>query len=551
MKIVWPLFCICLVVFVPFFSVDFSYADGPHEMDSTGISLGKVNFHISCSPAVQGPFNRGVALLHHMMYGEAEVVFRKVAKEDSNCAMAYWGIAMTQFHPLWAPPSETELEKGMRAVEKAYALNSKSTRERAYIKAVGFFFKNWKEVKHSKRITAWDVAQKKLYKAFPDDIDAGAFYALSHISTAEKGDQKFTHQKWMGLMLEELHVKAPEHPGLFHYILHAYDNPLLAHRAVRTARGYLRLVPDIPHALHMPSHIFIRLGLWSEVIAWNTRSLVEALKKSEGKMTSLHYIHAIDYLIYAHLQQAQDEEAQRLMAEINRRDNYEDSFTSAYGLAAAQSRYALERGEWGDAATQALRTHQAFPWDKYPWHEAILYFSRGLGAARIGDTAGGEQAIKKLDSFLRLAKESGQDFWEIQVVIQRLTVSAWVAFSEGKKDQALKMMGQAANIEDSVDKHPVTPGAVLPARHLFGDMLALMKKFPAALEAYEASLKISPNRFNSLYGAGHAAEQAGQLDKAEAYYTKLVKLTEKGTSERPKIKKAKAFLKNKERDLAH
>lgn len=542
MKVTWITFLMFLLLFVTVLSVNFSYADSQAEMDNTGVSLGKVNFHISCSPSVHGAFNHGLSLLHHMMYQQAEAVFQSIAKEDPRCAMAHWGIAMTQFHPLWAPPNETALAKGLQAIEKAHVLNPTSPREQAYIKALRFFFKNWKVVRHSRRISAWDVAQKKVYKSFPDDIDAGAFYALSHLSTAEKGDQEYTHQKLMGLMMEKLRVKAPEHPGLFHYMIHAYDNPLHAHRAVKVARDYLKLVPDIPHALHMPSHIFVRLGLWSDVIAWNTRSAAKALKESEGKMTSLHYIHAIDYLMYAYLQQGQDKEAHNLLIALNKREDYQDNFASAYGIAAAQSRYALERGAWGDAATQALRTHKSFPWDKYPWHEAILYFSRGLGAARSGDTAGAVQAIKRLDTVLQVSKKVGEDYWEVQVLIQRLTLSAWVAFSEGKKGQALKKMRQAANIEDSIDKHPVTPGAVLPARDLFGDMLVLMKKFPEALEAYEASLKISPNRFNSLYGAGHAAEQAGNLEKAKAYYAKLVKLTEKGEGERPRIKQAKAFL---------
>jgi tetratricopeptide (TPR) repeat protein len=519
-----------------------------HELPSTESIegyVGTVDFENSCSPSVKEPINRAVALLHHMMYGASEKTFMAVAQADPDCAMGHWGIAMTLFHPLWAPPGEEELTKGWHAVQKAVALNTATAREKEYVAVVEAFYKDWETVNHKARLAKWEAAQEKLYKAHPSDIDAGALYALAQLATAPKGDKTFSHQKAAGALLEKLHAKAPEHPGLFHYIIHAYDNPMLASRAVTVARGYLKLAPQVPHALHMPSHIFVRLGLWSDVIEWNRRSAAVAKQLSAGKPDSLHAIHAMDYLMYAYLQQTADMKAQAVLEEINRSETYQDSFASAYGIAAAQARYFLERQQWPDAAKLPVRMHQAFPWEKYPWYESITYFARGLGAARNGMTSEVAKALEKLDAAYGRAVQAGESYWAIQVDAQRKSVAAWRMFAEGKKTQAVKMMREAADLEDSVDKHPVTPGAVLPARELLGDMLVLLEQYSEAMEAYEASLKTSPKRFNSLYGAGHAAEGMGDLKTAKWYYTQLVHLAANSEAGRPAVKQAKAFLANK------
>jgi hypothetical protein len=504
--------------------------------------LGKVFFPISCSATEQSKFERGLALLHNMMYAQAEKEFAAVAEGDPACAMAWWGIAMTQLHPLWRESNEGELKRGWEAVEKAKALNAPTERERAYIASLEAFYKDWKGSDHPTRIAAWEVAQEKVHRAYPEDIDAAAFYALAHLATAPKGDKTFAHQKKAGALMEKLLTEAPEHPGLYHYTIHAYDNQMLARRAVDVARGYYKLAPDVPHALHMPTHIFVRLGLWSDVIDWNVRSAAAAERQSVGGATSLHYIHAMDYLMYAHLQQGQDKMAEDVLHKINTVKKYQDSFASAYGIAAAQARYPLERRQWTDAAALEARTHGSFPWDKYPWYESITYFARGLGAARSGDVAAARKAVEKLDVFYERSVNAGQEYWAVLVDAQRKTVAAWAALAKGEKEQALKTMREAADIEDSVDKHPVTPGAVLPARELLGDMLVELDKPAEAMEAYEANLKISPNRFNSLYGAGHAAERAGDPNKARSYNSRLVQLAEKADSERPAIKEAKQFL---------
>jgi tetratricopeptide (TPR) repeat protein len=504
--------------------------------------LGKVDFPISCSATVKSQFNKGLALLHHMMYGQAEKEFETVSKRAPDCAMAYWGIAMTLFHPLWAEPNDDELKKGSQAIKTAKALNPPTKREQEYIAAVEAFYKNWEKVDNTKRLGSWEAAQQKVYENNPNDIDAGAFYALSHLATAPKGDRNFTHQKKAGELLEKLRDRAPEHPGLFHYTIHAYDNPMFASRSLAVARDYHKIAPEVPHAQHMPSHIFVRMGLWQNTIEWNKRSADAAKKQSQSGVLSLHYIHALDYLMYAYLQRAQDRMAQDVLSKINGVEKYQDSFASAYGIAAAQARYPLERREWSEAMKLPFRTHSTFPWDKYPWYESITYFASGLGAARSGDTVAARSALEMLNTLYDRSVKAGQKYWAVHVKVQHETVNAWIAFSEGKKDTALRLMRQAADLEDSVDKHPVTPGAVLPARELFGDMLLLSGMYNEALDAYEASLKISPNRFNSLYGAGHAAELEGDLNKAKSYYSKVAQIATGEDSIRPRMRRTMIFL---------
>lgn len=503
-------------------------------------SLGKVDFPFSCSQDVKENFNNAVALLHHMMYAQSKKEFEKVAEQDPDCAMAYWGIAMTLFHPLWAPPSKEELKEGQAAVEKAKELNPPTEREKGYITAVGAFYGDWQTQDHDTRIAAWEAEQEKLMNANPGDVDAAAFYALSHLATAPKKDKTFNNQKEAGSILEGRLQSAPEHPGLFHYTIHAYDNPMLASRAVPVARGYDKLAPEVPHALHMPSHIFVRLGIWPDTIDWNIRSASAAEKQSTDEM-SLHYIHAVDYLMYAYLQQSQDEKANNLLNKVNSISNYQDSFISAYGIAGAQARYLLERMKWEEAASLPERIHSAFPWDKYPQYEAITYYSRGLGAARSGDTKSARKAKARLDELYHSTIQNGEEYWGVIVDAQRKTVAAWIAYSEGDKDNALKMMREAADLEDSVDKHPVTPGSVMPAREMLGDMLIMSNKPEEALEAYKASLKISPKRFYSLYGAGYAAELSGNNEKAKTYYTELIELTSNADSERSRVGHAKEY----------
>jgi tetratricopeptide (TPR) repeat protein len=357
-------------------------------------ALGQVDFPISGSQEAQNRFHRGLALLHHMMYIQAEKEFSEVVEIDPNAAMAYWGIAMTLFHPLWpGEMTKEDLAKGWKAVQQAKALKPSSKREKAYIQAVEAFYKDWENVEHKKRVSLWEAAQKKIYETYPDDPEAMAFYALAHLATAPRSDKTFAHQKRAGKLLEALHAKAPGHPAGYHYLIHAYDNPALANLAVDAAHGYDKIAPEVPHALHMPSHIFTRLGHWTVSIEWNERSAVAAWRQPVNGATSMHYTHAVDYLMYAYLQKAQDKEAKDLLEKIYATDNYQVGFATAYGIAAAQARYALERGQWNEAAELSVHVSDSFPWQKFPGIESIVYFTRGLGAARNNDLSAAQREI--------------------------------------------------------------------------------------------------------------------------------------------------------------
>jgi len=506
-------------------------------------SLGKVRFKTSCNRKAQKRLNMAVALLHHMMYKQAKKEFLNAADLDPSCAMAFWGYAMTQFHPLWAPPSKSELLKGNAAIQKAIKLNPEDPREQDYISAVEAFYNGWEAKDHKSRIAAWSDGQKVVLDNNPNDVDATAFYALSLLATAPKKDKEFTNQKKAGEMLENLRKKNRRHPGLFHYTIHAYDNPALAERGVKVANGYAKIAPNVPHALHMPSHIFVRLGMWPETINWNTRS-AKAAEEQSKEIMSFHYLHAVDYLIYAYIQQGQYHKAENLLEKVNSIEKYQDSFGSAYGIAGAQSRSIVEQKKWEEAATMKVRTHSKFPWDKYPQYEAITYYVRGLGAARSGNIESAMKDKAMLDQLYTATVNNGQSYWAIIVDAQRQTVDAWIVYSGGDKAAGLQMMQAAADLEDSVDKHPVTPGSVMPARDMLGDMFLMSDKPGDALTAYEASLKISPKRFYSLYSAGYSAEKAGDSEKAVKYYSELVDVTARADKENERIAHAKDYINN-------
>jgi tetratricopeptide (TPR) repeat protein len=538
--LVFALFmCFGMAAFLPA-SAEKSDPEHQHHQQH---ELGHVKFSTSCSSEAESRMQTGVALLHHMMYDQAVPAFEAAARADDNCAIAHWGLAMTQLRPLWAPPTQAEFEKGHAAAQRALEIGAPTEREQAYIAAVAAYFDDDEALNHRARLAAWTRAQQAVHTAHPDDVDAGAFYALSQLATASPDDREFRQQAAAGRLLEQLHARAPEHPGIFHYLIHAYDNPALAGQATEVAHGYDELAPNVPHALHMPSHIFVRLGKWPEVIDWNTRSAEAALRQPVGGATSLHHVHALDYKLYAHLQQGEDKKARQVLEEINAVDNYQVHDAGAYGIAAAQARYPLERGEWEQAAALPLptQTHSAFPWDDYPHHQSITWFARGLGAARSGDLDAAREAVSTLDELHQRAIDAGENYWAILVDARRKTVAAWTAFGDGNRDDALRLMREAADREDSVDKHPVTPSEVRPARELLGEMLVLLDRPEEAIEAYETALQVSPNRLNSLYGAGRAAEIAGREELARRYYEQVAELTT-DDAEREALRHVRAFL---------
>ncbi|WP_299083979.1 hypothetical protein [uncultured Paraglaciecola sp.] len=468
--------------------------------------LGEVEFAISCPKDQQVAINSGVALLHHMMYAQAEVFFQEWINKSPQCAMFYWGYAMSLFHPLWPDKITPEaLERGVNALNIAATL-PRSPREKGYIEAAAAYFTNWQNTTDKKRVAAWAKAQRQLYQRFPNDIDAQAFYALSELSTASKKDNTFSQQQQAGEVLQQIFVKHPTHPGAVHYSIHAYDNPILAHLAVDIANAYGKIAPDVPHALHMPSHVFVRLGKWDQVIDWNIRSANAALKYPTKNATSMHYSHAIDYLVYGYLQTDNAPGALKAIAELNSHHPIQATFPAAYALSTIPARLALESHNWAQASQLKIRQPNYFAWDKFPQVEAITYFARGLGAAKMQDWRAAQENIHKLDELYNQTLAISPHYWAILVDAQRQTVAAWVTYGRGNKEKALKQLSKAADLEDSLDKNPVTPGAVLPSRELLGDMLMLTADYSNALLAYQASLKINPYRLNSLLGAKKAKQ---------------------------------------------
>ena len=509
--------------------------------------IGQVDFPVSCSAAIRDRFERAVMMLHHMMYAQSEKEFRSIAATEPDCAMAHWGIAMTLFHPLWpGEPTEEELQQGTMAVQKSKALNPPTDKEKAYILAAESYFADWRDKTHPERIASWKESQKSVYKGNPDETDAAAFYALSLLATAPKEDKTYANQRKAGAILEELYSIEPEHPGVVHYLIHAYDNQELAGRALGPARAYDKIAPNVPHALHMPTHIFTRLGFWSDSIDWNIRSANAALSYPVNGAISHHYLHALDYLIYAYLQGAEDDKAKEVLNQMIERDDYQKTFVTGYALAALPARYTLERKQWRDAAELELPERDSFPWEEFPEVEAIIHYARGLGAVRSGEVVKARGALDTLDGIHENVVKTGQQYWGVLVDAQRKTVAAWLEYSKGRKSAAIQLMEEAARLEESVDKNPVTPGSVLPARELLGEMLMLSGNPGKALRAYEISLDAAPKRFNSLYGAGQASEGLGKKEMANSYYEELLQISIRSGSERPEVRHARIYVANQD-----
>jgi len=513
------------------------------QEDTYGDQLGTVQFPMSCSEAAKPQVERGVALLHHMTYGGARAAFIRATEIDPDCAMAYWGQAMTYIHPLWSDaPSKNDFEKGQALVAEAKIRGQKTDRETAYIAAVGDYFAQGWNKKEAANLRSFAAGWEKVYRRFPQDIEAASFYALAHMATASPGDKTYAKQKQSGIIAAEVLAKVADHPGGHHYMIHAFDYPPLAPKALGTARSYGEIAPNIPHALHMPTHIFTRIGLWQESINMNKRSAAAALKHPAGSEISLHYPHALDYLVYAYLQQADDYKARLVMEELLiLDDSFQTHIAASYAFTAIPARFALERKQWAEAAVLEPRLPNNYPIENFPAMEAITYFARALGAARNGNLETANRAFEKLTALHRKAEKISA-YWAKQVEIQNLSAMAWIIYQEDRKKEALNVMQKAADLESSTEKHPVTPGEILPARELLADMLLDMGRYREAQTEYEATLKRSANRFNSLYGAGLAAELGNNKDQAILFYKKLVEITVTAKTEREQLKHAKQYL---------
>lgn len=481
-----------------------------HDMEN----VGTVHFATSCNAAAQMQFDYSVAFLHSFGYEEAVNSFGEVLKKDPDCAMAYWGIAMTYYHPIWAPPNQSELEKGSDAIQKAKTIGKPSERELQFINALTTFYKDADKTPHIERAKAYATEMEKIYRQYPNDNEAAVFYALAIRGTADPKDRTYSIQKQSAAILNEVLKKEPEHPGVAHYLIHDYDYPELAELALPAARIYSKIAPDAPHALHMPSHIFTRLGLWQESVDSNLASAAAAKKRAmrlHPNAAAFDGLHAMDYLMYAYLQLGENEKALQVLKEaqnIGAVDNQQ--FAAAYSLAAIPARYALERNQWKEAA-QLQPSYSWFDWKSFPWAEAITYFARGIGAVRSGNIDQAKRDLERLKVLHDLVKvPPGTYDWAEQVDIQQKSLAAWITFAEGKQEQALGLMREAADEDDHADKSPVTPGSVLPARELLADMYMEMKKPALAASEYESVLKYAPKRLRAQKGVETAQKLIAQ-----------------------------------------
>ncbi len=506
-----------------------------HDEDAGKGRLGQVAFANSCDPKVQGLFLRGVAMLHSFWYSEAEKTFREVLAQDPSCAIATWGVAsILMSNPLAGLGASAKgAEQSQAMIEEGRRIGAKTQRERDYIEAVAAYYEDWANRSERARQQARAKAYEALAARYPDDDEAQIFSALYIAGTQTQSDQTYAAYLKAAAILEKQFAKHPDHPGVAHYLIHSYDAPPIAQQGLIAARRYADIAPAAPHALHMPSHIFTRVGSWEESAATNARSAAAAKKGGEPDES----YHASDYMTYAYLQLARDGDARRTIDEALRVAGYTPSRSTApYAVAMMPARYAIERGAWREAMQLQLQTTQ------FHFPEAMTYFARALGAVHSGDLAAAEKDAENLASMHKALLAEKNVYWANEVEVQRLAVAGWIALGRGTIEEALKFMRAAADNEDRSEKHIVTPGRLVPARELLGEMLLELKQPALALKEFEASQAREPNRLRGLYGAARAAEAAGERQKAAEYYGKLVALTKNGDGTRPELARAKAYL---------
>jgi len=474
--------------------------------------LGKVTFPTSCDAKVQAQFERGVAMLHSYWFTEARKVFDAVIQQDPKCAMAYWGLAVNYLgNSLAAAPPPKDAAAASEALDRARAIGAKTQRERDWIEAIGVYYRDHDKAPLNARMAAYTKAMEQLSQRYPDDFEASAYYALTLQASAPKNDKTYANQLKSAEILERLFKQNPDHPGVAHYLVHAYDYPPLADKGIKIAAAYGRIAPAAPHARHMPSHIYSMVGMWEDSIASN-RSALEIQPD---------YHHATDFTVYAHLQLAQDAKAKALVDQIAALPKQEYPNIAVFTA--------------GAAALPVVSTGRQQA-------DSLVRFARGLGMARSGNLAGAKQEIQAMQELRTALERSNQSYWADRTEEQMLAVSAWVALAEGTPDQALKLMRAAADGEDGSVKHVAMENRLYPMRELLGELLLQQGQAPAALREFEAALKENPNRYRGLYGAARAAETAGDRQKAAGYYEKLVALTGKADTARPEIARAKTFM---------
>ncbi len=495
--------------------------------------LGIVHFETSCTPDAQKLFDRGMLYQHSFWYRASQRVFEDVLKADPECGMAHWGTALSLLWNPHVPPPAKNLAEGAAALAQAKSVGAKTQRERDYIDALSAMYANYDQVDHRTRMQAYAKAMEQLAQRYPNDDEAQIYYALALNTSASPADKSYANQLKGAAILEPIAKSQPQHPGVAHYLIHLYDYPPIAEKGLDAARRYANVAPASPHAQHMPSHIFTRVGYWKESISSNVESSRVARADREGH----DQLHAMDYLVYAYLQLGQDSQAKAVIDEMNTVSGFIETFIAGpYALAASPARYAVERGDWKAAAALQVRP------SPLAHVQAVTHFARALGAARSGNPEAAKADIAKLGELRDKLRDAKDAYWSEQVDIQRQVATAWMLYAEGKQDDALKAMSAAADAEDRTEKHPVTPGVPKPARELYGVMLLESGNAKDALAAFEATLKKEPNRLGAYVGAATAAERSGDRAKAEEYYRKVIAMAGDADETRTEVADARAFV---------
>jgi tetratricopeptide (TPR) repeat protein len=495
--------------------------------------LGVVDFPVSCSKPAQNEFTHAIALLHHMTYPQAREAFQHVQTIDSHCAMAYWGEAMTFFQPLWPTrPGPAALQQGWNAVQKAKSLQPPTQREQLFIAAAEAFFLDPTSKDYWLRIRRWEAAMEKIYNAFPKDPEAAVFYALAHLATTPSDKITRANADRAAEILLQVYKRNPNHPGAMHYLVHANDVPGRERELLEITRRYDSIAPNNPHAIHMPTHIYTRLGDWNGVIRGNLRAANVALEYpagDKGQFVWDEFCHAIEYLVYAYLQQGNDRAAAAQIKRLRSTSRLEPSFKTAFHLASTQARYALERRAWSEAAAIVPRQPATLDWDRFAWAEAVARFARGLGMAHQGRIDQAKAESETLSQLEAAMQKAGEDLFARNIRVLHLELDAWITQVEGKQDESVSLMEQAVALEESTPKHAVTPGPTLPARELLGDLLIEQNQPARALKAYQRSLDLYPKRFNGLLGAARSARASGDAASARKYHGQLLRIAGGGS----------------------
>jgi len=507
----------------------------PHHHDADE-QLGTVSFPTSCAPAVQSQFERGVALLYSFEYEVADAQFQEVAKKDPRCAMAYWGQAMTLYHELWNRPSKADLAQGADLLAKARSLNPPTARERDYILALSVFYSDTDKLDHTQRADAYAEAMRGVHERNPNDNEAAIFYALSLLASGPDHDPNLANAKAAVAILNKLYDEQPNHPGIAHYIIHSCDNPAMASLALPAARKYASIAPSSPHAVHMPSHIFARLGLWQDDIDSNLAAIRVADSMAAHHHVMHHKVHSMDFLEYAYLQIGDDASAKAIIEQIAaiRPEQMDPEFENYLLVRQAEgpAKYALERRQWKEAL--ALQPIAGAPSDV----QLVTYWGRAVAAGHLHGAVAAQDALKHYDELLEATRKGPRPYIADGLKNEHRVVQAWAAYAAGNSDEAVRLLRAVADDQDKVGKAETE----LPAREMLADMLLDLRRPQEALTEYEISLRTDPNRFNGLFGAAQAATQLQEKQKASSYYTQLLKNCEGIRSDRPELAQAKTLL---------